>query len=149
MENKTKFFSFLIIGLLASNLLLIGFLVLKPKQHPPKPERPKNIIIEKLKFDKSQIESYQNLIDNHIQEVKAAERKLNDAKTLYYQTLKSGNKEVALEVLLAAQKEIEQIHFNHFEDIKNLCKPEQLEKFNELVDELGRLFSSQKPPKRP
>ena len=47
------------------------------------------------------------------------------------------------------QKAIEDLNFDHFNAIKKLCKEEQVGYFNELVDELGRLFAPKgaRPPK--
>lgn len=42
------------------------------------------------------------------------------------------------------QKEIEKTHFQHFLEIKALCRPEQIEDFNLLSEELARIFA--KPP---
>ena len=39
------------------------------------------------------------------------------------------------------QEEIEHIHYSHFEHIRELCDINQLEKFNDLVNELAGLFS--------
>jgi hypothetical protein len=44
----------------------------------------------------------------------------------------------------AAQQHVERIHYRHFEEIRMLCRPEQLPLFNELSAELAAIFSG--PP---
>lgn len=149
MESKTKVFAITLIGLLLSNLLFIGFLFLKPKPHPPIGEGPKGLIIEKLQFSEEQIVQYNQLIEEHRKNVSQKEQALKEAKLDYYQTLNTGNPETALENLLEAQKQMEQIHYNHFNDIKSICNENQVPKFEDLVNELPRLFEPHKPhPKR-
>jgi periplasmic protein CpxP/Spy len=144
MENKTKIFTLTLIGLMLSNLLLIGFLFFRPKPHPPKGEGPKGLIIEKLQFSEEQIVQYSQLIGEHRKIVSQKEQALKEAKLRYYQTLNSGNSELALENLLQVQEEMEIIHFNHFNDIKSICNQNQLQNFEDLVNELPRMFG---PPK--
>ena len=43
---------------------------------------------------------------------------------------------------------IETKHFAHFMDVKNLCNENQLENFDELTEELSRLFSGPPPRKK-
>ncbi|MDN3675870.1 hypothetical protein QWY90_00745 [Flavobacterium paronense] len=38
-------------------------------------------------------------------------------------------------------------HFKHFVDIKKLCHKDQMEDFNELTEDLGRIFAPK--PRRP
>jgi hypothetical protein len=45
------------------------------------------------------------------------------------------------------QMNIENIHYNHFLDIKGLCRPEQQQAFNALTADIAKLFSP-RPPKR-
>jgi periplasmic protein CpxP/Spy len=43
------------------------------------------------------------------------------------------------------QKKAEMMNFRHFQDIKKICKPEQLPYFEKLTNELTQLFSRKKP----
>lgn len=149
MENKTKIFTLTVIGLLLSNLLLIGFLFLKPKPHQPRDEGPKGLIIEKLQFSEEQIAQYNQFIKEHRKNVSQKEQALKEAKLSYYQTLNSGNSELALENLMQLQEEMEIIHFNHFNDIKSICNQNQLQNFEDLVNELPQMFGPPKHRPRP
>lgn len=154
--EKQKLITFSIIALLLINLGTLGFLFLSaPKKghFPPNGGRPepKEIIIERLHFDKKQQADYQKLIEDHRSKIGATEDKIRSAKNELYSLLSSDSvdaakKESLLMALSDYQKEIETIHFNHFTDIKKLCTKEQLSDFSELTEELSRLFSK---PHRP
>ena len=158
--EKTKLLTITVIGLLLLNFATLGFLFFGgTKGHKPphdRPEgrpKPREIIIERLHFDVNQQKEYGKLIEWHRGEIKQLEDSIKVSKNELYLLLNDDKVDEKAKVTLIDktalfQKQIEAIHFKHFEDIKKLCKPEQQEYFNELTEELGRLFSRNKP-KRP
>ena len=156
--EKTKLLTIGIIALFLLNLGTLGFLYFSaPKGHHPqelRPEgklKPREIIIEKLHFDIDQIKQYDQLIQLHRRQITEMEEKIRDSKNELYLQLNEDrvNKKATdslITDLASYQKEIETLHFNHFYDIKNVCKKEQLDDYAELTHELTRLFS--KRPRR-
>ena len=156
--EKTKLLTFGIIVLILLNLGTLGFLLLSgPKEHHPPhgqgPEgrsKPREIIIEKLHFDTNQIKEYDQLIQWHRSHITEIEDKIRDSKNELYLQLNENPinekaKDSLINTLASYQKQIESVHFKHFQDIKKLCKKEQLEDFTALTSALSRLFS--KPPR--
>lgn len=145
--NKSKFLSIIIVLLLVSNGVLIYFLVGKP----PRPEGPKALIIEQLHFDAKQIKTYELLIQKHRSQINREEQQIRQLKQELYQELNKTvpKKDSIIAELVFHQKRIEDIHYEHFEDIKAICKPAQLPYFKKLTHELARLFAHKAPPKRP
>lgn len=152
--QKVKLLTIAVIALLLLNVCLLIFVFFKQpmgmRLHRPKPDV---VIIDKLQFDKPQQEAYRLLINEHsaaIKEMRTTTRELKD--TLYKQLLLPINKRTTVDSLIAAlannQQRIEQLNFKHFDNIKQLCKPEQLNNFKDLVNELSKLFSPQPPPKK-
>lgn len=159
--EKTKLLTFTVFALLLLNLGTLGFLLLSgPKgQHPHdggpghhgKP-RPREIIIEKLRFDPQQVKEYDRLIRWHQDNIGRAEQQISEAKNDLYRLLNDEpiddkKKDSLTATIAVAQKQIEGIHFRHFQDIKKLCRPDQLNDFGQLTHELSRMFS--RPQKRP
>lgn len=154
--EKQKLITFSIIALLLINLGTLGFLVFsgsKDRHFPPHEGKrePKYLIIERLHLDEKQQADYEIFIEDHQAKIQAAEDKIRDAKNELYSMLNSDTidtekKDSLILALSIHQEEIETIHFNHFGDIKKLCRKEQLADFSELTEELSRLFS--KPQKR-
>lgn len=135
--------------MLISNFVLLYFALQKPRGFDP--DGPKNIIIEKLHFDENQINSYQNLIDKHRKDIRKNNDQILMLKKELYFYLKNDNCKKELDSITSQigtiQKKIEEIHFNHFLDIKALCKPKQLSQFDELAEELTEIFNHKKQQK--
>lgn len=111
---------------------------------------PKKIIAERLHFDAQQIEEYDKLIALHRMEIKTKDSLIRQTKNELYGCISSNNvtlKDSLENKLGQLQIEIEEINYNHFLDIKKLCKENQLVDFNILVKHLAQLFA--RPNQRP
>ncbi|MBL7890660.1 MAG: hypothetical protein JNL24_14000 [Bacteroidia bacterium] len=150
--NSKNLLTITTIGLFITNIVLLWFLVSGRPQHhgPAGGGGPRNIIIEKLKFDKAQQVAFESLIQKHRQDIDRSQAKMIEIKNKLYTTLTNTDNVVKDSLVIKLgnlQKEIETIHYNHFVDIKNLCKPEQKPLFEELSHEIARLFAPPHPPK--
>ena len=150
MMSKIKLLTIAVIGLFLLNIGMIIFMLLgnplRPGlgRPPLRKEAPREAIIQMLDFDKEQAEKYKQLIDQHQSSIRGFDDKIADTKNELYQTLASENiavKDSLLIVLADLQKQVESVHYNHFKDIKKICRPDQLSDFNKLTKELSRLFS--------
>jgi hypothetical protein len=131
------------IGLLVINMLLIGY-VFFTKNKPPRHEGPKKIIAERLHFDAQQINEYNKLIEIHQEKITEKDSQIRLAKNELYGCINSNNgtlKDSLENRLGQLQIEIEKIHYNHFLDIKKLCRENQLNDFNALLKDMAQLFS--------
>jgi hypothetical protein len=139
---------FLIGALLVTNLVLIFFFINGRGPHhggpPTRREGPRAVIIERLHFDKDQVEQYETLIQKHRKDVSENDLALMNLKNVLYSHLKSEENKTVTDSLInqmtVIQDKIEHIHYTHFEDIKKLCKPDQMQYFNELANDLAHLF---------
>ncbi len=141
--NKTKFLSIAVIVLVLLNLGTLAFFWMKRPPHPMQ-EGPKKIIVERLHFDVEQVAAYDKLIVQHQQEVKAKQQEIGAAKTVLYEQLKSDDlsrKDSLIMVIGQVHQQMEAIHFQHFSDLKKLCKDEQIKAFDELTAELAGYFA--------
>ena len=148
--NKFKLISFLAIGLLITNLMMAGFIVFR-KPLPPQHEGPKKIIADRLHFDAGQRDEYEKLIAVHQSRIRSEDSLIRLTKNELYSGLNVNNetRKDSLEKKLGQlQVEIEEIHYNHFIDIKKLCKENQLSYFNDLLNDLAQLFAKE-PNNRP
>jgi hypothetical protein len=148
--NKFKFLTYSIIGLLFLNIGIICFLFFsRPNRRPIQINRsPKEIIVEKLHFDANQIDKYETIIKIHKDQIDSLDTRNKEIKSELYSQLKSSiiaktKKDSIINLFLANQKRIEELHFKHFLDIKNICKTTQLQDFNSLTEELSKMFSNQ------
>lgn len=159
MMSKIKLLSIAVVGLLILNGCIIGFMFFRKPPRPmsramPSENGPKNIIIQKLHFDTQQINEYQKLIDAHQTALRELQQEMKENKNELYLTLNEENiiaKDSLENNIANIQKRIEEIHYQHFMAIKNLCKPDQLSYFNELTNDLAKYFTPEKnspPPPR-
>lgn len=151
--DKIKLLTFAVVSLLLLNLGTLGFLILSKPHDMGRRDRPepKHLIIEKLHFDKKQQHDYLNLIQWHRKTISEIEDQILDTKNrLYIQLLKTEVdpklKDSLVTVLGEYQKRIETTHFTHFQDIRRICRPDQLDDYNDLTEELSSIFSK---PRRP
>ncbi|MGL2966129.1 Spy/CpxP family protein refolding chaperone [Flavobacterium sp. XGLA_31] len=155
--EKTRLLTISVIGLLLLNIGTLGFLFISgPKGHRPPPPggmehpKPREIITEKLHLDAAQQKEYDKIIRWHQSEIKRLDKTIRQTKKELYALLANSEvnvqtKDSLITVLNSVQKQIEQTHFKHFEDIKKICHPDQMEKFNELTEELARIFAPDRP----
>ena len=144
--KRSNFFIILIVGLLIVNIIMVLHLFYR-NEPPTHRLKPKEIIIERLQFNKEQIEIYEKSIIKFQDKIHITEKKLMNQKKQLYSNLKNNDKvnDSILVEIGNTYSEMEAINYIHFEAIKAICDDQQLILFNELVDELGRLFS---PPPR-
>jgi protein CpxP len=143
-----KYFNLSIISvLLISNLLLIYNLVQKPNKKNE--NNPRNIVIQTLEFDDRQIAQYDVLVDAHKKEIREQNDKIDELKNTLYEILPNDTIDKPKVDSLTSkigiiQRDIEDIHFNHFMDIKQLCKPSQYASFKKLSSDLQKIFSGKR-----
>lgn len=159
--EKYKFYLLIILGLLLSNGMLVGYVVLNREPRPAPPPThgrmhrgPRDLIIKRLGFDGDQVAKYDELIKWHRHEIDEADRKVIELKnTLYIGLTRSGDTTQANSIMseiAGLRKHIEEVHYKHFLDIRGLCKPDQLPEFDELTRDMASLFApegGQKPPR--
>jgi len=136
--SKLRFYQYLSLALLAGNLFLL-WLHFSGKKH--RHEGPRNEIIQRLHFDQVQVSRYDTLIAQHRARLSALDIKLQSQRKTLYGTVGSGtNIDSLLPALHQTQKEIEALHYDHFQDIRALCKPNQIILFEKLTRDLASLF---------
>jgi hypothetical protein len=150
--SKVRLLTITTVGLLICNIVLITFLVIGKPHHPSHREGPKKMIVEKLSFDEDQVLAYDKLIKSHQETIAGLDHDLKTLKKELYALLPNDGSDLErneiIQKISEIQKTIELNHYKHFQDIKALCKGDQLEKFNELSIELTKIFAPPGPPKQ-
>ena len=145
--NKSKSILIFAFLLLCLNAVLLTFIFFK-KPHARNHGGPKNEIIERLNFDKEQVLAYELLIETHRHDVQGLNQLIRDLKGEMYSTLHQENEKVSagiLQIIGEKQMEMEEVHFNHFIDLKEICREDQMDQFKKLEKDLVNLFGAKKP----
>jgi len=154
--DKIKLLTYSVIGLLVLNIGIISFLYLSRTNSNPEENRrkPKDIIIEKLHFDATQIKKYEDVIPVYRNTIDSLNIRNSEIKAELYSQLKQPTvnnkfKDSLIQLTLVNQKRIEVANFNHFQDIKKICTKSQIDDYNLLTEELEKLFSNSNRKPRP
>lgn len=114
------------------------------------PDKPRNEIIRRLKFDPQQVEKYDKTILHHREDIRKITADIFETKSKLYTLLirqsDTGKIRGLIVQLGNQQMELEQIHFNHFLEIKQLCHEDQLSEFERLTKDLIEIFRFTKQP---
>lgn len=150
--SKNKFYLIVIIALLISNGVALFFLIQKDSRRGAH-KSPKEIIVERLDFDEEQEAQYIGLILEHREATKdLMDAILANRNTLYGMLsakTSAEERDFIVSEIVALQAELEQLNVSHFEDIKALCIDNQLDRFDNLTQDLANLFGKRKGPPPP
>ena len=142
--NKTKLLSIIATVLFISNVALAAFMFFG-KHRPPAHEGPRDIIIERLHFDKKQVEAYDKLINQHQNAMREKKDEMMELKNKLYSRLLDDSDDAVKDSLEREigklQITIENINYNHFNEIKLLCKADQQQNYSKLIHEIAFLFA--------
>lgn len=161
--ERTKLLTFAVIGLLLLNLLTIGFLFVKSdsstgdNQQPgssPDDRGPARLIIERLHLDDQQRQEYVAMARQHHEITQRLNKESVRLFQAYYSLLTvekpdSAKASALVRQITDIQRQIAELNFAHFQQIRALCRPNQQAYFTQLVGDLARLFGrQQRPPRR-
>ena len=107
-----------------------------PPVGPPAKGGPKLIVIERLGFDPDQVARYEGLIVEHRATIDEKDAAIRAARIALFTDLREPSpldRDSLITVITGLQASVERIHYDHFADVRALCRPEQLPKFDELV----------------
>ena len=140
------------------NVVLIGFMVARPKMPPRGNSQDlKQIISKKLNLDKEQQETYFELAKIHYELIAQIGQKQKPLIRDYFSALKHDEQNLDVQDSLLSQinqfdRDKLVLTYTHFEDLKKVCNPEQLLVFEGIMDEIIQvLVGGQKkipPPPR-
>lgn len=149
--NKMKFYIVLVIVLLLINMALVVFYI-GSRSEGKRPPKPREVIIDRLKLDDDQVARYDELIHWHRSNADAKLRAIQQYKSRLYASLNKSPDSTGINALTdsiaLAHKQLEYIHYKHFTDIRQLCRPDQQEAFRKLSRDLAKLFHGNGPPPR-
>ncbi|MEY3499859.1 MAG: hypothetical protein RL308_1528 [Bacteroidota bacterium] len=156
--NKIKLLTFSVIGLLILNLGIICYLFFSKPSFENRGRNdggrnPKEVIGKRLHFDENQIKQYEAIIMIHRKKIDSLDANIKGIKLELYSKLQGNSvntkaNDSLINLMLTNQKLVEETHLKHFQDIKKICRKEQLNNFNELTKDLGKLFSNNKKEPR-
>jgi hypothetical protein len=152
-QNKSKVFLFIIGILLLTNFALLFFFLKEPKRdsHLDRRAYIAAFLKDEIGFDQNQLQRFDTLSAHHRENMKTAWDKTRIPKGEQFRQLVAGEfSDSAINSVAdqsaRRQKTVELMMCTHLRNIRLLCKPEQLQKFDSLFGEA--LNKSRDPKKR-
>jgi hypothetical protein len=153
-SSKLSFWKIFAITLLISNMVILAFIFFeKPTRADNK--GPSNFIIKELNLNAAQIENFNQLKFAHQDSVQSLKNTGRELREDYFKLLRNDttDKILADQLLIQIannQKVIEQITFEHFQSVKNICDSVQKDKFDSIILEVIHKMKDNRPkPNRP
>lgn len=148
--NKRRVLIIAVVLLTLMNIVFIAFHFLRPKHPAHADMNKKEMLINDLGFDKSQQKSFQKMVISHQSQIIKLRKKQAAIKNILYKTIgEEGQESIRInqmEKLTVINDEIEFLNLEHFDDIRKLCREDQIPKFKKFRSKLGTFFSPPKPP---
>jgi periplasmic protein CpxP/Spy len=151
--EKTKLLTISVIGLLLLNMALMAFLWFGKggDNHPRQPEgkqaqtKALNFLMDELKFDPSQRAACDLLLTKQRQDMDSLQKQNRQNRNNLFDNIKTGDTTASI-AIANTQRQLEMSAFNYFRNIRALCRPEQLPKFDTIISEAMRMMGPIKPP---
>ncbi|MEL6537365.1 MAG: hypothetical protein AAFQ98_18230 [Bacteroidota bacterium] len=147
--------------MLLMNGVMLFFLFQRPKPHPPGggPSVQGHATFQRIKdllqLDDRQVEAFEELAMDHRRTLRRIEDEQGEVLQAYFSYLKmdqvpAQQGEELQEFLQLEQEKIEYT-FQHFQELKALCRPDQLTEIETLTEEILQVLGPQEknPPPRP
>jgi protein CpxP len=106
-------------------------------------DRPMHLVIQRLGLKDDQVAAYKGLVTDHRATIGDFEHEMRAVRGQMFQAIGTTDTvrwDSLATRISALQVEIERTHVQHFTAVRALCRPEQLEHFNALMDELSEHF---------
>ena len=147
--NQNKYYQYIILGLVALNLIVLAVFLLAESQ-PRYRQSPINIrseIIEILDLNDEQVFHFHDLADEHKRKMRDIDRRQARLLLPYFESLADSSGEIDKDSLLyqyqLSEKEKVEVTYQHFQEIKKLLNEDQLSDFHEFMDRVidGLLYN--------
>ena len=156
--TQNRFLVLLMAILLIANLgLMLYFFAFRHKEETARMQpRVSDFVQKQLGFNADQSTKFQQLWDQHKDEIKPVLEGMKKSKDSLYNLLKNPQANDSVAVALTnrigeQQKEWELMIFHHFQKVRAICDSSQLPKFDSLVHQMvnrGPWMRKKRPPEK-
>ena len=141
-QNKSKIFVAIIVILMIANIVLVSFFLMKKDggrrdKHEDRKAMIAGFLKNEIGFSTEQLHQYDTLSNNHRDNIKKMFDSLRSSKDKQFKQLAAANFNDSVMNSVAdqsavSQKKMELQMFTHLKNIRSLCTPVQLPKFDSL-----------------
>ena len=150
--SKNKLLTWLVILLLIANAATIAMFWLGKPKRPPAPQGTAiDFLIKELNLDAKQQEQFKKLAGEHRETAEKIREQVKEAKDSLFDLVKDpvtpdSVKETRVALVGKRLEQIDLLTLNHFQQVRQLCNPEQQKKFDKIIQQVLRMMAGPKPP---
>ncbi len=148
---KNKLLTWLVVTLLVANAgTMLFFWINRPERMQGPKGSPREFLIHQLELDSSQLNVFQELIEDHQASARSLKNEIRSAKENLFQLLKQQvipepEKMKAVQAVTLKIQALELLNLEHFQKLRALCNDKQKKKFDGLLDQLAGLMAAPPP----
>jgi periplasmic protein CpxP/Spy len=146
-SNWLKYLVVIALIVNAATLIFFWYNRLPDGENRPK-SRPERVLIEELKMDEKQEAIYQTLRDQHHQAHDSLLLIIADKRQALYNQKQIAN-DTFLHQIGLLQEQIERVTYDHFQDVRQICTPQQQAQLDTLLGKTVQGILTPKYQKRP
>lgn len=155
--TRERLLTLVVLALLLLNLTTLGYLLwqkdtagIPSEAGAHRRARPEDLIIDKLQLDQAQQELLWESIEKHREASHRLNDELTDLRRAYFALLSDDAKTAAMKIGLeqaisANRQAYYAATYAHFDEIRAFCRPDQLTRFDELMESLLPFFGGRGP----
>ena len=156
-DKKNNLLTWLVVILIIANIAVITMFWLSHNQKPPRPAgTPAEFLTKELGLNEQQQQQLHQLANKHHMESEKIRGKIKDARDHLFDLLKQTNvtdssKQQAAASVADNLKQLELLTFEHFQQVRALCNPEQQKKFDQVINQVLQMIGGRPagPPNGP
>ncbi|GAA4451239.1 hypothetical protein GCM10023189_13000 [Nibrella saemangeumensis] len=127
----------IIVGLALLNLALLAWMYLAPQQQKRRTDR-RLFLSQELNFSEEQRKQYRTLREEHFNAIRPMLEEIHESRKAFFQQINDTTLTDAQLLQQAEQLEIklarvDVMTFRHFQEVRQLCTPDQREKLTEVL----------------
>ena len=145
---KNKLLTWLVVTLLVANAgTILFFWINRPERMQGAKGSPREFSIHALELDSTQLDAFQDLIEEHQASARPLKKEIRTAKENLFQLLKQPvipgpEKMKAVQAITLNIQALELLNLDHFQQLRVLCNEKQKKKFDGLLDQLAGLMAT-------
>ena len=152
--EKTKLLTIAVIGLLLLNLGTLAFMWLG-KKPPPRDMRERGeggrppaaaFLIKELNFDENQTVVYDRLRILQRKSQDSLQNVLRQNREVFFKGMPTRDSS-KITTIGDIQKQFDMATFNHFREVRALCRPDQQTKFDSVIEDVLKMMAPKQRPR--
>lgn len=146
MSSKPNWLPVAVVVLAVVNLVTLGLLWFGRHNPPPRHDA-RGFLVSELQLDAAQVRGFDSLRRMHFAEVDSLHDEMHRLKDALFARLPlAGGGTAIADSIGNVQARIERSTFNHFAALRRLCRPQQQQSFDRVINDVLRTMGNDGPP---